>query len=74
MEVEFRQNKSGVKIWQVIIRLTLTMQHLSRGLLVHKVALVGFHLIILYHQQQHSLLLLRCLLRKLLPALFLVGR
>ena len=50
MIVEFSQNKSGVNIWQVIIRLTLTMQHLLIGLLARKVVLVGSHLIIRYHQ------------------------
>jgi hypothetical protein len=50
MIVEYSQNKSGVNIWQVIIRLTLTMQHLSIGPLARKVVPVGSHLIIRYHQ------------------------
>ena len=74
MIVEFSQNKSGVNIWQVIIRLTLTMQHLLIGPLARKVVLVGSHLIIRYHQQHRSLFLLRCLPCKHHPALFLVER
>ena len=74
MKVEFSQNKSGVNIWQIIIRLTLAMQHLLIGPLARKVVPVGSHLIIRYHQQHHSLFPLQCLPRKHHPALFLEER